>query len=190
MYEMQGPHVAGQDADLPIPRLASVCQAHHRAYSRCAMPGPPGSAQPLGSPPRPTVVQVVREFLLPQPTAAQAPSLIFSRIFCRPQNVHCYPPMTVLIHRISTAICTSWGWRVPNRVTPCSGPITDRVQASLRTIVRRIRCPGRSGRSQCLGPPQSHCAAVATASAAGAGADCADQAPVGCLTSTSSLWRA
>lgn len=109
MYEMQGPHAAVQHADLPIPRRAR------------ALPGIPPYSQPLrdarspgfrttlGVAPAVTVIQMVKKFLLPLPTVAQGPSLIFSRIFRRPQNVDCYPPMTVLIHRLSTAICTSWG---------------------------------------------------------------------------------
>ena len=48
--------------------VPACCLAHHRARSPCAVPGPPGPAQPLGSPPRATVVQVVREFLLPRGT--------------------------------------------------------------------------------------------------------------------------
>jgi hypothetical protein len=41
------------------------CLAYRRTRSPCAIPGPPGPAQPLGSPPRWAAVQVVREFLLP-----------------------------------------------------------------------------------------------------------------------------
>lgn len=76
MHEMQGPHVAGHCADLPIPRLADV------------LPGPPPSSQSLrgtrspgfrttlGVAPAADFVQVVKEFLLPPLTGAQGHSLI------------------------------------------------------------------------------------------------------------------
>jgi endonuclease/exonuclease/phosphatase family metal-dependent hydrolase len=76
MHEMQGPHVAGQRADQPIPRPARV------------LPGPPPSSQSsrgtrspgfrttLGVAPAADFVQVVREFLLPPTTDAQGHSLI------------------------------------------------------------------------------------------------------------------
>lgn len=108
MYEMQGPHVTRQSADLPIPRRADALPGPPPSLESLRGARSPGFRTTLGVAPAADFVEVVKEFLLPLRTAAQGPSLIFSRIFRRPQNVHCYPPMTVLIHRISTAICTSW----------------------------------------------------------------------------------
>jgi hypothetical protein len=139
MYEMQGPHVTGQHADLPIPRPINVLPGPPPCSQSLSGARSPGSRTTLGVAPAADFVLVVKEFLLPLLTSAQGPSLIFSRIFRRPQNVHCYPLMTVLIHRISTAICTSWGWRVPNRVTRSSGPTTDRARAYVPATGRRAR---------------------------------------------------
>ena len=108
MHEMQEPHVAGQPADLPIPRLACVLPGPPPSWQSMRGARSPGFRTTLGVAPAADFVQVVKEFLLPPQIGAQGHSLIFSRIFRRPQNVDCYPLIMVLIHRISTAICTTW----------------------------------------------------------------------------------
>jgi len=109
MYEMQGPHVAQHDADLPIPRLPNSLPGLPPYCKPRAMSGSPDLALPLGSPPRWPAVQVVSEFLLPPAGVRKRFSLTFSRFFCHPQDGDCYPPRLTLIHWLSTAICTAWG---------------------------------------------------------------------------------
>src|SRR6266481_9873953 len=78
---------------------SAPCLAYHRTHDPCAIPGPPGPAQPLGSPPRWAAVQVVNDFVLPrlrdaQGVLASAFKILFAsteRRLLSPGNL-VYPP--------------------------------------------------------------------------------------------------
>jgi hypothetical protein len=78
---------------------SAPCLAYHRTHDPCAAPGPPGPAQPLGSPPRWAAVQVVNDFVLPrlrdaQGVLAKAFKILFASTELRllsPGNL-VYPP--------------------------------------------------------------------------------------------------
>ena len=76
MHEMQGPHVTRQRADLPIPRLVGVLPGPPPYRQSLRGARSPGFRTTLGVAPAADFVQVVREFLLPTLTGAQAHSLI------------------------------------------------------------------------------------------------------------------
>jgi hypothetical protein len=71
MYEMQGPHVAWQRADLPIPRLTYALPGVPPYPQPWRYPVPRVPHNPRVAPGVWTALQVVSDFLLPQAVAAQ-----------------------------------------------------------------------------------------------------------------------
>jgi len=106
MYEMQGPHVAGQSADLPIPRRARVLPGPPPCSQSLRGARSPGSRTTLGVAPAGDCRSGGEGISTASSDGPQGNSLIFLGIFRPPQKVDCYPPMRTLIHRISTPMST------------------------------------------------------------------------------------